>query len=308
MKRLLVTGATGLLGINLGLQLGGRYDITGVGNQRALVGLPYPLVQKDLLTPGAADELLREAAPDVIIHCAAMANIDACEQDPDKALRINGSFPGEFAEKAGRAGVPFVHISTDAVFDGVDCGVDGYREIDATAPNNVYSQTKLAGEQAVLEKNPSALVARVNFYGWSVSGARSLAEIFYGNLKAGKAMKGFTDVFFSTLYVQNLVDLLDRLIEKEASGLYHVFSADYQSKYAFGVSIAERFGLDEGLIAPVSWKEGGLAAKRSPNLIMNTDKLKNFLGTELPGQAECLENFYQAFQTGLPGKIQGLAA
>ncbi len=307
MKRMLVTGATGLLGINLALQLMEKYTIIGVGNRRMLTSLPYRLIQKDLLSADAAGELLREAQPDVIVHCAAMANIDACEKDPETAIRINGAFPGEFAAQAAQAGIQFVHISTDAVFDGIDCGADGYKETDATAPNNVYAQTKLAGERAVLEQNPHALTARVNFYGWSTSQSRSLAEIFYYNLSAGRPMKGFTDVFFSTLYVENLVELLDRLIEKNASGLYHVFSAESQSKYAFGVSIAERFGLDAGLITPVSWKEGGLAARRSPNLIMNTDKLRSFLGTALPTQVECLDRFYRSFQAGLPERIHGFA-
>ena len=299
-KKLLVTGASGLLGLNLALQLRDAYQVTGVFNQKRMHQTPFELIQGDFFVENTAEKLVAEVQPDVIIHCAAMANIDACEKDQEKAHYINGVVPGKIAFEARRNKIRFIHISTDAVFDGVDCGENGYHEEDRTNPNNVYAQTKLLGEQNVMDQNPDALVARVNFYGWSVAQNRSLGEIFFHNLIQKKPMMGFTDVFFSTLYVQNLVRILDRLIHEQASGIYHVFSSDYQSKYEFGVSIARRFGLDASLISPVSWKDSGLAAKRSPNLIMNTDKLQRLLGVSLPTQMESLENFYQAYRDGLP--------
>ena len=308
MKRLLVTGASGLLGMNLSLQLLQKYSITGIFNQKVLNNAPFEMVQRDFFAENAVDEVIRTTSPDVIVHCAAMANIDSCEKNPDLARRINGEIPGELADRAKKLGIQMIHISTDAVFDGIDCGKDGYKEDDRTNPNNVYARTKLLGERSVQEQNPDALVVRVNFFGWSASQTRSLGELFYHNLVQKKPMMGFTDVFFCTLYVQNLVDILDQMLEKQASGLYHVFSSDYQSKYSFGISIAERFGMDAGLISPVSWKEGGLAAKRSPNLIMNTDKLRNLFGAALPTQKECLERFYQSFVAGLPEKIRILGS
>ncbi len=308
MKRLLVTGASGLLGMNLSLQLLQKYAITGVYNQKMLHNAPFESFQRDLFVEKAVDEIIRTTSPDVIIHCAAMANIDSCEKNPGLARRINGEIPGELANRAKKLGIQMIHISTDAVFDGIDCGKNGYKEDDPVNPNNVYAQTKLLGERSVQEENPDALVVRVNFFGWSASRTRSLGELFYHNLVQKKPMMGFTDVFFCTLYVQNLVDILDRMLEMRASGLYHVFSSDYQSKYSFGISIANRFGLDASLISPVSWKEGGLAAKRSPNLIMNTDKLRNLFGTEPPTQKECLESFYRSFEAGLPEKIRTLGS
>ncbi len=79
-----------------------------------------------------------------------------------------------------------MHISTDAVFDG-DRRL--YREDDPPNPLSIYARTKLEGEQAVLQPNPQALVARVNLFGWSLSGKRSLAEFFFNNLKRGKSVR-----------------------------------------------------------------------------------------------------------------------
>ena len=85
---------------------------------------------------------------------------------------------------------------------------------------------------------------------------------------------------------------------------YDEESAGHQSKYAFGVSVAEKFGFDPGLVRPVSWKDGGLTARRSPNLIMNTDKLHALLGHDLPGQQECLDRFFRDTAAGLREQIR----
>lgn len=304
MKRILVTGASGLLGLNFSYFFHKKYDVFGVVNTTKLSGLPFKTIRCNLLTNSAAD-LLDEAKPDVILHCAAMANIDQCEKNPNEAEAINAVYPGLLAAQAAKREIKFLHISTDAVFDGENCGENGYREDDPTNPISRYAETKLKGEEFVLESNPDALVARVNFYGWSIGGNRSLVEFFYNNLSAGNPVNGFSDVYFSTLYVHYLADILDELIGLDASGIYHVFSSEYQSKYKFGVSIAEKFGFDPALVQSVSWKDGGLAAKRSPNLIMNTEKLQKILGHNLPKQQDSLEYFYKDCQAGLRERIQG---
>lgn len=261
------------------------------------------MISRDLLHEDPGD-LLTELSPDIVLHCAAMANIDQCQKNPEEAAAINSVYPGRLAAEARKRGMKFVHISTDAVFDGEDCGASGYREDDRTNPISCYAETKLKGEQNVLDSDPDAIVARVNFYGWSLGGKRSLAEFFFNNLEAGNPMNGFKDVFFCTLYVHSLADILSEMIDLDAKGIYHVFSSEYQSKYEFGVSIAKRFGFDPELVRPISWKDGGLAAKRSPNLIMNTEKLRNLLGHDLPDQQENLDYFYRDTAAGLRRKIQ----
>ena len=296
-----------MLGLNFCYFFHQKYQVLGIANKTALSGTPFNILQRDLLQEDPGN-LLGETTPDVVLHCAALANIDQCERFPDEAAHINSIYPGKLARECMKHSVKFVHISTDAVFDGENCGENGYREDDRPNPISRYAETKLHGEQNVLENDPEALVARVNFYGWSTSGSRSLVEFFYNNLSAGKQMNGFDDVFFNTLYVHQLADLLSEMIDLDACGIYHVFSADHQSKYNFGVSIAEKFGFDPDLITPVSWKSGGLTAKRSPNLIMNTDKLRNLLGHQLPAQKECLDQFFQDTQMGLKQTVQGYVA
>ena len=304
LKRILVTGASGLLGLNFCNFHYRKFEILGISNKTRLADPPFRVITRDLLSE-SPDDLLDDYKPDTVLHCAAMANLEQCEKFPEEAAEVNGILPGRLASAAHQRGIKFVHISTDAVFDGEDCGESGYREDDKPNPLSRYAETKLIGERNVLDSDPDALVARVNFYGWSMSGKRSLAEFFCNNLSDGKPMNVFRDVYFNSLYVRLLADLLVEMVLKDAKGIYHVFSSETMSKYDFGVSIAEKFGYDPGLIRPVSWKDGGLTARRSPNLIMNTDKLRSLLGHDLPGREKSLDWFYEDSVTGLRQQILG---
>jgi dTDP-4-dehydrorhamnose reductase len=299
--KLLITGASGLLGLNLALQASQDHQVTGA-DRCSLGSAPFEQVCADLLDPGAIDRLLDSVRPDGVIHCAALANIDACEADPDLARRLNAGLPGELAAACARRGVKLVHVSTDAVFDGTREGV--YTESDPASPASVYAATKLQGEQNVLSADPGAAVARVNFFGWSLSGTRSIAEFFFNNLQAGQPCNGFDDVWFCPAFVGDLAGTFVRLLEKGLSGLYHAVGSEALTKYEFGVRLARRFGFDEGLIRPISVDESGLAARRSHNLRLSVHKLSTDLGVPIPGFSTGLERFYTQFQQGYPQKIR----
>jgi dTDP-4-dehydrorhamnose reductase len=300
MTRILVTGVSGLLGINLALQASEDHTVLGVVNQHPLHQTPFEVIQSDLGQPGEMKRILEQTAPEIIFNCAALANLDSCEEHPDLAKRLNSELPETLASLTRQSGIGLVHISTDAVFNGQR---GGYREGDRPEPINVYARTKLAGEQAVLATNPDALVARVNFYGWSLSGQRSLAEFFFNNLSQNKPVNGFTDVFFCPLLVNELVDILFNMITKGLSGLYHVVSSGSISKHDFGMMIASQFGFSQTLIKPVSWKAGGLHAVRSPNLTLNVDKLTKALGCSPSGQNAGIQRFYEQYRAGYAERI-----
>ena len=299
--RLLITGASGLLGLNLALEARNNHSVIGVDRQK-LAGVPFELINADLLESGAIDSVLDTARPDWLIHCAALANLEACEADPGLARRLNADLPGALSAACKTRGVKMVHISTDAVFDGTKEGV--YTEDDLPNPPGVYSATKLEGEQNVLSANSQALVARVNFFGWSLSGKRSISEFFFNNLSAGKPCNGFRDIWFCPLFVGDLADTLLRMLEKDLAGLYHAVGPEALTKYDFGVRLARRFGFDETLVHPVSVEESGLTAKRSHNLRLSVHKLSTALGTSLPTLSTGLDRFYTQFQQGYPQKIR----
>lgn len=304
MTRILITGASGLLGLNLALDASRAHEVIGV-DRNTLASAPFKVVKADLLDPKAVPDILNESKPEVVIHCAALADIDQCEADPALANQLNAELPAQIADACARRKIRLVHISTDAVFDGQKQGM--YMETDTPTPAGVYSQTKYQGERAVLEINPRAIVARVNFYGWSLSGKKSLAEFFINNLHNGKNVNGFTDVTFCPMLVKHLGGILLLMLERGLHGLYHVVGSQAMSKYQFGVEIARRFGLRESLISPQSVDKSSLSARRSHNLWLSTHKLSTDLGITLPAFSTGLEEFYAQYQQGYPQKIRSYA-
>ncbi len=299
--KLLITGARGLLGLSLALEAMPEHEVIGVDRGK-LKSAPFRVIQADLLHRNAIDSIFSQIHPDWLINCAALANLEACEEYPDLARRLNAEIPGELAQACAKRGVHFAHISTDAVFDGEKTGP--YTEEDEPNPLGVYSETKLAGEYAVQEAEVQAIIARLNFYGWSLGGKRSLGEFFVNNLSAGKYVNGFTDVAFCPMFVGHTVRILLAMLAKGLCGLYHMVGGQAMSKYQFGIETARRFGLRESLISPKSVLSSSLTARRSHNLWLSTHKLSTDLGCEMPQFSTGLDEFYTQYQQGYPQKIR----
>ena len=303
--RLLISGVSGLLDVNLALVACQDDRVSGVVHRTPLKTDRFQVIQADLSQVGEIEKLMNKVQPDWIINCAALANLEACETNPRLAERLNADLPSRLAAYVARGGARLLQISTDAVFDGQR---GNYREEDEPHPLSVYAQTKLAGERAVLELAPQSLVVRVNFFGWSISGTRSLAEFFYNNLKAGKKVAGFTDIYFCPLLVNDLAQILLNLISTKKSGLYHVAAPQAISKYEFGIGIAQRFGFDEQLIQPASLEQAQFKAPRSPMMTLATEKIQSELATPLPAIETELDRFRDLWSQGYPDQLHQMGA
>lgn len=303
--RLLVTGASGLLGLNLSLVASAHgYEVVGWVHSQHLQGVPFETLAVDFRKTELTLKIFSETRPDAVVHCAALADLNKAEVDPALANQLNAKIPAMLAEKARHAGIPFLHISTDAVFDGKD---GAYTEDSGTNPLSVYAQSKRAGELAVMDANPEALIARVVFYGWSLTGKRSLSEFFFNHLQAGKRVKGFSDTYFCPLYVEDLAEILLDMMKNRLYGLFHVVSPESLSKYDFGLRIARQFGFDPTLIEPVSMGEIHRQAPRALHLILRPDKAQGALGYELPSIDAGIKRLHQRYLDDYHRKLQAFA-
>jgi dTDP-4-dehydrorhamnose reductase len=277
----LVTGAHGFLGANLGHFLAGRVHRIGAARTNTDSPMFDRMVAADLADPYALAREINRLRPDVVVHTAALADHARCEAEPDLATLINADVPRVLSLASEEVGARFIHISTDAVFDGA---AGPYSETDAPHPFSVYGQTKLEGEQGVLEQ-PNALVVRTNFFGWSPSGRRSILEFFVTSLSNGEQVKGFTDFTVTSIYAQHLCDALWRLAHTDATGILHVAASDELSKYDFGVSVAQEFSLDASLITPT---ESDIVPSRRRNIALDVSRASAILGAPLPSQRDGL--------------------
>lgn len=123
--------------------------------------IPITRAQADLLVPGTAASLIEDEKPDMIVNAAAYTNVDGAEEEIETAARINEGAVGEIAATAKKIGAGLIHISTDYVFDGH--GTIPIKETSATAPLNVYGQSKLDGEKTALENCPNAVILRTSW-------------------------------------------------------------------------------------------------------------------------------------------------
>lgn len=304
--RLLVTGVSGLLGLNLAWLASQRFEVTGVmrGNRvSASASAPFRVITADLTRQGELERVFETAQPDQVIHCAALTDVDRCEMAPEEAFQINTVLPGALACLARKHSIPLLHISTDSVFDGVR---GDYSEEDTPNPINTYARTKLAGERAVAEANPDALIARVVFYGWSWQGTRSLSEFFLNSLSSGKPIKGYDDLYFCPLLVSDMIELLLRMQALRLTGIYHVVSSECLSKFDFGRMLARHFGFDENLIIPAPYAAGGSKAPRARNLTLRSEKLARALGEAAPAQDPAARRYYEQYCQGYPQALRSV--
>jgi len=302
--RILITGVSGLLGLNIAFEVSKDHHVFGVVHEHPVLTKDFQILQTDLTEKGAVDFVFERSQPDAVVHCAAITDVDHCQKEPDLAKEINAYLPGKIADRARKYGAKMIHVSTDAVFNGQE---GNYAEGDEPHPVNVYGATKLRGEKEVAQIDPQAIIARVNFFGWSLSGNRSLAEFFLRNLRKGKDILGFKDAVFTPLLANDLGKILLELLSQDFSGLIHVGSQDKMSKYEFGLEIARRFNYDSDLIRPGKVQEAGLNARRGLDLSMNVERLQETLGFDIPELSTELDRFYTLYQQDYPQKLKNMS-
>ncbi len=264
----LVTGASGFLGSNFGTTPHTDHFVALTRSDRPPVGFESHVVA-DLLNESQLTEAVETVQPDYILHAAALASHEECEQNPELAHSVNVQATEVLARVAREVGSKFIYISTDAVFDGLK---GDYTETDSPAPFSVYGATKLQGESVAREVNADSLILRTNFFGWSPNGTRSILEFFVNNLERHNPINGFTDFTVTSLYAGDLVRVIHQL--RDQVGTWHVASPDALSKYEFGCAVAKEFGWNPDLITPVS---GMGEINRSRDISLNTGQLHSYL-------------------------------
>ncbi len=273
----LVLGSSGLLGSYLG------FALPTLGWQTAGLSRDGAEFFPGNRHVGSAQEiegLLEAGGYDVVINAIAMASHERCEKEPAEALLVNATLPGRWAAACARTGTKFVHISTDAVFDGES--TTPYEDDDLPNPVGVYGTSKLAGEEAVSAANPDALILRTNFYGWSASGGTGILDFFVNSFSQGTAITGFTDYRVSSLYLGDLVDALLGAVTSDARGVYHAVASDAASKHDFGLAVATEFGLESSSMTPGTLADATALSPRGRNLTLATSKLEGILGRPMP--------------------------
>jgi dTDP-4-dehydrorhamnose reductase len=280
-----ITGACGLLGAHLAARLSPEHRVVGFDRHRWWGTTPLVLHHGDLTNDQARIDFLDDAAPDVLIHCAAMVDVDGCERTPDAAYRLNATLTRQLAH-AVPAACRVVYITTDGIFDGTR----PFRtEADVPCPRTVYGRSKLHGEWDVQLSGRPHLIVRTNFYGWSSGVKSSAAEWLWRALESKQPITLFDDFYFTPLYVMELVDRIVALMKGDANGVVHVVGAERVSKLGFGQALAAEAGLSTEAVKAGSIELAALLAPRPRDMSLRSDRLEGLTGYPEPSLREGLQ-------------------
>lgn len=302
MIRLLVTGVSGLLGSNLALHAVRDHTVVGLYHSHPVTLSGCETLGCDLTDRVLTTRCLDDIRPDVIVHCAAITDVERCEADPESAQQINVEATRVLADWAGRHGVKMVYVSTDAVFDGER---GHYRERDTPRPVNQYARTKLAGEEVIRDRLPDALVVRTNLYGWNVSDKLSFGEWVLRALIQRSPLTMFTDVIFNPLLTNDLAQIIMDLLDRGAEGTYHIGARDVCSKHRFALWLADIFDLCIDTVIPVSVDRFSFQASRPKYTSLAVERISQFLGQEMPSVIEGLNKFKSLLDDGYVVRLKG---
>jgi dTDP-4-dehydrorhamnose reductase len=189
----------------------------------------------DITDAAAVENVFAEVEPELVVHPAAMTNVDACEQEPDKAWAVNAQGSHNVAHAASLAGAEIVAISTDYVFDGTK---GDYTESDETNPIQVYGSSKLGGEHSVREANERHYIVRSAWI-YGPGGKNFLSKL--PDMAGAESINAVIDQNGSPTFAPDLADAIVKLVGQAnpSYGLFHIVNADTCSFADFC-----RFGLE----------------------------------------------------------------
>jgi dTDP-4-dehydrorhamnose reductase len=251
--RVLVTGANGLLGQALVHRLADTdYEVLATARDDALrpdVDCDYRPM--DVTAPDAVTAVFEDEEPDVVVNCAALSDVTECDNDRNRAWATNARAVKRLAKHCKTHRAHLIQVSTDFVFNGKR---GPYDEDARPDPVNYYGRTKLAAENALREVGVSdwTIVRTVLLYGTGTDLSRSnVVRWMMEQLAAGETIHVVTDQHRTPTYAPDLADGIARVIERDATGIYHVSGREMVSIHELAETVAEEFDFAPSLIDPV---------------------------------------------------------
>lgn len=274
--KVLVTGVRGQLG----------FDVVNELEKRGIEAVGVDIQEMDITDGASVDRVIREAAPDAVIHCAAYTAVDAAEENEALCRRVNADGPRNIAGVCKALDIKMLYISTDYVFDGE--GERPWEPEDMCVPKSVYGQTKYEGEIAVQETLDKYFIVRIAWV-FGING-KNFVKTMLNLSKNHDTLTVVNDQFGSPTYTYDLARLLVDMILTEKYGIYHATNEGVCSWYDFACAIFKEAGIEMN-VRPVSTKEYGAKAVRPANSRMSKEKLTENGFERLPEWQDALKRY-----------------
>lgn len=273
MTTILVTGASGLVGSQVTRDLVAKnFDVYSCYHiEKPQIGT---IMQLDLTKQDQIISVVKSIKPEIIIHLAALTDVDMCETQKELAHLINVQATKTLAVESSKHDSFFVYVSTDYVFDGKN-GMQN--ETDMANPLNFYGKTKLEGEHVVADSIPSYSIIRTSTPFGMHEKKKSFPIWLKDNLESKKQIPVLVDQFTSPTFVPDFSNMLIEIATKRIKGVMHVAGATRISRYKFAKIIADKFHLDNTLLKPVKIDEMKWVAPRPQDSSLDVSKAVKIL-------------------------------
>ncbi len=278
--KILITGANGLLGYKLVQLLGLQPEVTAIATARKKInGLPanVQFFELDVTDHDQTLSVLSHTQPDVVIHTAAMTQVDQCETEHELCWKANVTGVENLVEACEKNNTHLVHVSTDFIFDGSRGPLD---ETAIPKPVNFYGESKLAGEQVIQKSKITwAILRTVLVFGVTPDLSRSNIVLWVKkSLEEGKSINVVNDQWRTPTLAEDLAMGCYLAASKKATGIYHISGEEMMTPFDIANQTAEFFTLDKSLIKPADSSTFMQPAMRPPKTGFIITKAKRELG------------------------------
>ena len=272
MNKILLTGSSGILGSSLLKNLNEEFIFLNLINKKR-IEKKFNQIKLKNLDKNSLKKLVDGFGPDVILHCAAITDIEFCEKNKKKCKEINYYFTKYLVDICKKLKIKFIFVSTDQIYN------KNYPQKEISTPKiyNYYAETKILCEEYIEKNLTDYLILRTNFFGNSLADRKSFSDFIINNLKKNNKIYLFKDVYFNPLIIDNFSILIKRLISQNSVGKFNVGTNKGISKYNFGLKIAKILNLKSQLIIKDLIVKRENLSKRSLDMRMNISKIKKII-------------------------------
>ena len=303
MKKLVILGSSGLLGSNLCLALKKRYKIYSIVNKKKIkiskINSKYINLKKN-----EVKKYLKELKPHFLINCVAISNVEICEKNKKLTNDINSIIAFNIGKICNELSIHYTFISSDHIFAGKK---SFYKENDKPFPLNNYAKSKILAEKKIIKNSKNCLIIRTNFFGFGPKFRKSFLDKIFENFKNKNQITLFSDVFYTPIYLKQLIKILDILLTNNIKGVFNISGNKRLTKYQFGIKIANKFEFKKTLLRKLYLKDTLRKVVRPKDMSLSNKKIKKFVtDNNLFDLSHGISQLYKDYKSNYYKKIKSI--
>lgn len=277
-KKILIFGASGLLGSNWLAIKSKDFNNYSVFNRRIIKSKKIPSFKLNLSNQKDIEKLVKKIRPKLILNFIALTNVDECEKNKRKALFVNFKITSNIVKICNKLQIKLIHISSDHIFSTKH---KFKSEKFKTNSINYYAETKILADNEIIKNLKNYLIIRTNFFGYGTSYRSSFSDYIINNIISKQKIIISDNIYFNPVYIRNLINIIHKLIDKDATGIFNIASNNRISKYKFATLLCNLYGLNKDYILKKEKTNNEYIFKRPKEMSLNNKKVSKLLNINI---------------------------